>query len=68
MNRLKNYAVILASGKGNRYKNPVPKQFEKIAGKTILEHTIEIFENSDKIDNIIIVITPEYEEFVKKKY
>lgn len=57
---MKNYGIILASGKGSRYGNDLPKQFVKIAGKTILEHTIEIFENSDKIDEIILVITPEY--------
>ena len=59
-NNLKNYAIILASGTGNRYGNELPKQFVKIAGKTILEHTIEIFENSQEIDKICIVITPVY--------
>jgi len=57
---LKNYAIILASGNGSRYKNSLPKQFAKVAGKTILEHTLEIFENSNKIDFIIVVINPEY--------
>ena len=56
----KNYAIILASGSGSRYGNELPKQFVKIAGKTILEHTIEIFENAPEIDNICVVITPEY--------
>jgi len=59
-NHLKNYSIILASGNGSRYKNSLPKQFAKIAGKTVLEHTIEIFENSNKIDSIIVVINPEY--------
>jgi len=62
---MKTYAIILASGNGSRYKNSLPKQFVKIAGKTVLEHTIEIFENSDKIDSIIIVITPEYRELAE---
>ena len=57
---LKNYAIILASGLGNRLANDLPKQFVKIAGKTLLEHTIEIFEKHKLIDEIIIVITPEY--------
>ena len=56
----KNYAIILASGSGSRYGNELPKQFVKIAGKTVLEHTIEIFENAPEIDNICVVITPEY--------
>ncbi len=57
---MKNYAVILASGKGSRLGEEIPKQFIKLAGKTILEHTIEIFENSKDTDEIIVVITPEY--------
>ena len=57
---IKNYGIILASGTGSRYGSDVPKQFIKIAGKTILEHTIEIFENASEIDEISVVITPEY--------
>ena len=60
MQNLKSYGIILASGTGSRYGADIPKQFVKIAGKTILEHTIEIFEKAKGIDDIIIVITPEY--------
>ncbi len=57
---MKNYSIILASGTGNRYGSELPKQFVKIAGKSVLEHTVEIFEKSELIDEIILVITPEY--------
>lgn len=57
---MKTYAIILASGKGTRYESDIPKQFVKIGNKTILERSIEAFENNSKIDNIILVITPEY--------
>lgn len=57
---MKNYAIILASGVGSRYGHELPKQFAKVAGKTVLEHTIDIFQRADNIDNIILVITPEY--------
>lgn len=57
---MKNYGIILASGSGSRYGSDVPKQFVKIAGKTILEHTIDVFEKAKLIDEIFIVITPEY--------
>ena len=60
MDKLKRYGIILASGTGSRYGSGIPKQFIKIAGKTILEHTIDIFEKAKEIDDIIIVITPEY--------
>lgn len=60
---MKNYGIILASGTGNRYGSDIPKQFVKIAGKTVFEHTISIFENSKEIEEIIVVITPEYRHF-----
>ena len=57
---MKNYGIVLASGTGSRYSSDIPKQFIKIAGKTVLEHTIEIFEKSNNIDETILVITPDY--------
>ncbi|MCQ2753539.1 MAG: 2-C-methyl-D-erythritol 4-phosphate cytidylyltransferase [bacterium] len=64
--KLKNYGIILASGTGSRYGSDIPKQFVKIAGKTILEHTIEVFEKSPVIDEIIVVITPEYRNIAEE--
>ena len=58
-NRLKNYAIILAAGSGKRFQGNIPKQFTEIYGKTILEYTIECFENARSIDNIIIATNPE---------
>ncbi len=67
---MKNYSIILASGTGSRYGSTLPKQFIRIEGKTILEHTIEVFEQTKEIDEIIVVITPEYrylaEDILKK--
>ncbi len=57
---MQNYAIILASGTGSRYGANIPKQFEKIGDKTILELSIENFEKSQFIDEIFVVITPEY--------
>lgn len=63
---MKNYGIILASGTGNRYGSDIPKQFVKIAGKTVFEHTIEIFEKAKIIDEIIVVITPDYMHFAEE--
>lgn len=57
---MKTYAIILASGTGSRFGSDIPKQFLKINGKTILEYSIEAFENSKQIDNVVVVITSEY--------
>jgi len=57
---MKTYAIILASGRGKRFKSQLPKQFTKLAGKLVIEHTISIFEKHPLIDEIIIVTLPEY--------
>lgn len=55
-----NIAVILAGGSGSRMGNNIPKQFLKIAGKQVIEHTIDVFENNKNIDEIIIVSRADY--------
>lgn len=54
------YAIILASGEGVRFGSNIPKQFIKIKGKTIIEHSIERFHICKCIDEITLVINPKY--------
>lgn len=61
---MKNYGVILASGKGERTGLDIPKQFFSINGRTILEHTLDIFDSHNHIDTIIIVVNEIYLEQV----
>ncbi|MDR2868410.1 MAG: 2-C-methyl-D-erythritol 4-phosphate cytidylyltransferase, partial [Bacteroidales bacterium] len=51
-----NVAIILAGGSGNRFGKIRPKQFVKVAGKTILEHSVAVFEAHLAIDEIAVVI------------
>jgi 2-C-methyl-D-erythritol 4-phosphate cytidylyltransferase len=55
---LRNVAVILAGGTGTRVGLSIPKQLIKIAGKTIIEHTIATFQASPVVDEIVILMTP----------
>lgn len=55
MSGQKNIAIILASGSGVRFGAPMPKQFLKLAGKTVLEHALDVFERHPAIDEIVIV-------------
>ena len=57
----KNVAVILAAGSGSRFGLDIPKQFAKVAGKTILEHTVNTFQVHNKIDEICIVVKSGWE-------
>lgn len=49
-------AVVLAGGIGVRVGLGIPKQLIKIAGKAIVEHTLEALEGSPHIDEIIIMM------------
>jgi 2-C-methyl-D-erythritol 4-phosphate cytidylyltransferase len=57
---MKNIAVILAGGTGNRLDKNHPKQFLKVAGKTVIEHTVNIFEKTKSIDEVVIVSNATY--------
>ena len=52
---MKNIAVILAGGSGTRLGDILPKQFIKIAGKKVIEHTLDVFESHGSIDEIAVV-------------
>ena len=55
---MKNVAIILAGGVGSRVGYSIPKQFLKVAGKTVIEHTVDVFDNNDLIDEVAVVIHP----------
>ncbi|CAN5342385.1 2-C-methyl-D-erythritol 4-phosphate cytidylyltransferase [soil metagenome] len=54
-----NIAIIVAAGSGSRFGAEKPKQFLEICGKPLLIHTLERFENSSIIDEIILVLASE---------
>ena len=66
-----NIALIVFAGLGTRINSPIPKQFIKIKGKEIVVYTIEAFQNSPLIDEIVLVTNKNYLDLVKnlvKKY
>ncbi|HFL9718232.1 TPA: D-ribitol-5-phosphate cytidylyltransferase, partial [Escherichia coli] len=64
--KMKNIAVILSGGMGSRFGGTLPKQFTKLAGKAVIEYTVEAFEKSLNIDEIIIVSHPSYVDLIWK--
>ncbi|MCL2246211.1 MAG: 2-C-methyl-D-erythritol 4-phosphate cytidylyltransferase [Lentimicrobiaceae bacterium] len=61
-----NIALILAGGSGARIATEIPKQFIEICGKTILEHTLDVFERHSLIDEIAIVINAQHSTEIEK--
>ena len=61
-----NIALILAAGSGARLKTETPKQFLNVAGKTIVEHTLDVFEQHPDIDEIVVVVQAQYKAKMEK--
>ena len=57
---MKNIAIILAGGTGQRLGDSIPKQFLKVAGKKVIEHTLDVFQNHPQIDEIAVVSNPNF--------
>lgn len=55
----KNIALIPAAGIGARFGADKPKQYVEIGSKTVLEHTIGIFERHEAVDLSVVVVSPE---------
>lgn len=60
-----NIAIILAGGTGTRLGADIPKQFIEVEGKPILMYSLQNFIQSDIIDAIIIVMEPEWKDYLQ---
>lgn len=58
---MKNIAVVLAGGIGARVGGAVPKQLLPLSdGRSVLEHSVDVFEQSAHIDEVCVVMHPDY--------
>ncbi|WP_344895595.1 IspD/TarI family cytidylyltransferase, partial [Nonomuraea antimicrobica] len=64
--RLRSVGVLLAGGVGQRVGLGVPKQLIEVAGKTIIEHSLAVFEGAPEIDEIVVLMTPGYADRVRE--
>ncbi len=52
------YVLIAAAGSGSRLGGDVPKQYQKVAGKTILRHTLDSFLRCPGLQEIRVITDP----------
>lgn len=58
---MKNIVFILAGGTGSRVGGEKPKQFLLLNdGRSVLEHSVDAFEHSHYIDEIVVVMHPDW--------
>ena len=64
---IKNIAIILAGGSGTRFGGEIPKQFQFLDGKRVIDYSVETFSNHKDIDCIIIVCHRDWLKILKQK-
>lgn len=53
------YVIIVAAGSGQRFASDTPKQFLEIAGKPVVQHCIDAFDEIEEIRSIVVVMPQE---------
>ena len=56
---MKIIALILAAGRGTRAGSPIPKQWQHLGNKRIIDHSIDLFKNISRINNVMVVLHPD---------
>jgi len=56
---MKIVAIVAAGGRGERLGAGLPKQLLLLGGRTILQRSIDAFVSSSRVDEIVVVVTPE---------
>ena len=64
---MKNSVIIVAAGSGKRMKSAIAKQYIELKGRTILSYTVETFNKSEYIDDIILVTSSDAIEYVRSE-
>jgi 2-C-methyl-D-erythritol 4-phosphate cytidylyltransferase len=59
-------AIIVAGGKGKRMGQSINKQFIKIGDMEILARTLEVFQNTAEIDEIVVVCAEDEIDFCRE--
>lgn len=53
------HVLIAAAGSGSRFGSELPKQYNQLAGKTVLEWTLELFLSANKFKSLNVIHAPD---------
>lgn len=62
---MREYVIIVAGGSGSRMEGAIPKQFQLLAGKPVLEHAVAAFRRYNPDINVVVVVPAAYEDYWK---
>lgn len=64
---MKNFAIIAAAGNGERFCDSKSKMLVPLLDKPLLSYTLERFEESEKIDEVVLVIRSQDRNLIEKE-
>ena len=62
-----NYVIVLSGGIGTRVGVSIPKQYIEVKGKPIIEYCVKEFQQNQFVDQIIVVVSDEWIQYVSEK-
>ena len=60
-------AVVLAAGSGSRFGSASPKQLRVLAGRNLIQHCVQAFEQAPGVDAVLVVTTASIHEQVARE-
>lgn len=63
-----NIAMILSGGVGKRFGAEIPKQYQDLLGKPVVEYVIDAATGCSSIDRTVVVCAAEYVDWFKERY
>jgi len=63
---MRTVAVVLAGGSGRRFGSDRPKQLRALAGRNLVEHCVQAFDQAPAVDDVLVVVAPDIEAEVRK--
>lgn len=61
-----NIVMILSGGTGSRFGTVIPKQYNLIAGKPVIDYVIDAVAGSSMTNRIVIVMDPQYARYSER--
>ena len=58
------FLILLAAGDGKRLKTSIPKLYNKVNNKTLLEHSYDSFNENPEIKKTVIVYNKKHKKYL----
>lgn len=54
------WAILVAGGLGNRFGGDLPKQFQPLGSKRVIDYSMELFQSLEYLQGAILVLPPDF--------